>query len=135
MIAAGHYDWKNDDITAKRFPIVGVGTVELEAKLFHLNRDISSDAAERFIKADDKANPWESAKIEHLLSFGEKFPDEQRKYPIVALGSVAEVGGYRYVSNLFKDDSKRRLDLIWRGLGWGASCRFLAVRKVSGPQT
>ena len=33
MIAAGRYDWKNSDLTAKRFPIKGKGIVEFEAML------------------------------------------------------------------------------------------------------
>src|ERR1700677_339132 len=36
MIAAGHYDWTNDNITVNRFPITGAGTVSVEARLFHL---------------------------------------------------------------------------------------------------
>ena len=132
MIAAGRYDWKNDDITAKRFPITGVDQVEFEGKLFHFNRDISSDDAERQIKADDPANPWDPSKIEHLLSFGEKFPEEQRKYPIVGLGSVAEVSGDHRVPCLVGSDSERGINLRWRVGDWGARCRFLAVRLPAG---
>ncbi|MEK7185267.1 MAG: hypothetical protein AAB726_01465 [Patescibacteria group bacterium] len=129
MIAAGHYDWKNDDITAKRFPISGKGIVEFEAKLVYPNRDISSDDAEAMIKALDPTNPWESGKIEHLLSFAAKFPEEQRKYPIVGLGSVAEVLGYRVVPYLHRRASERSLYLSWMDGDWDAFCRFLAVRK------
>jgi hypothetical protein len=138
MIVAGRYDWKNNDITAKRFQITGVGQLEFEGKLFRFNRDISSDNAERLIKADDPVNPWNLGKIEHLLSFGEKFPEEQRKYPIVGLGSVAEVRGCRRVPylrrldskrDLHRLDSKRDLGLGWRDDDWGALSRFLAVRK------
>jgi hypothetical protein len=54
MIAAGRCDWVNDDITPKRFPIVGTGVVELETKVFHFNRYISSGDAVAAIVADDK---------------------------------------------------------------------------------
>ncbi|MDO8510509.1 MAG: hypothetical protein Q7S15_02705 [bacterium] len=130
MVKAGKYDWVNDDITAKRFPIEGKGTVELEAKLFHFNRDIpSSEEGVRLITEDDREHPWEPAKIEHLLAFGEKYPEEQCKYPIIALGSVGEVGGYRCVPVLYRDGVGRGLSLhYWDGL-WSASYRFLAVRK------
>jgi len=129
MILAGNYDWKNDDITAKRFPIVGTGRVEFEDTLFHFDRDISLEDAIKEIVSADKANPWQPAKIENTLAYGAKNPEEQRRYPIVGLGSVAEVDGFRFVPDLDRDDSRRRLDLDWFGLGWDADYRFLAVRK------
>ncbi len=131
MIAAGSYDWWNDDITAKRFPIKGNGVVEFEGRYFYFNRDISSENATKEIEAADPKNPWSAAKIEHVLSHGKTFPEEQRKFPIIGLGSVAGVHGRRYVPVLFEDDSKRGLHLIWFGRGWGPVYRFLAVRKVS----
>ncbi|MCX6786409.1 MAG: hypothetical protein NTU85_01140 [Candidatus Kaiserbacteria bacterium] len=131
MIAAGRYDWTNDDITAKRFPITGEGLVEFEARYFHFDRNISSEDAVKKIEQTDKENPWMSAKIEHLLAFGEKFPEEQRKFPIVALGSVAGVRGDRGVPCLGRDGSRRGLGLHWWSNDWGSGCRFLAVRKVS----
>lgn len=129
MIAAGHYDWKNGDITAKRFPIEGQGKVEFESCYFHFNRDISSKKA---IEAMKNAG-WEPAKIEHLLCFGENYPDEQRKFPIVALGLVAVVDGWRDMPYLClgRSGSGRDLDLGWFGGDWFASYRFLAVRRVS----
>ena len=135
MIAAGNYDWTNSDITAKRFPVVGSGVEQLAAKIFHFDRNTSSQDNVDAIKAADPVNPWEPGKIEHLLSFGEKYPEEQRKYPIVALGSVAEVGGVRNVPYLSVFDRKRYLSLIWWDDGWFGSCRFLAVRtvKITGP--
>lgn len=131
MIAAGHYDWKNDDITAKRFPIKGEGVVAYEARYFNFDHNISSEDAKKEIESADTANPWSAAKIEHILSFGAKYPEEQRKYPIPGLGSVAKVYGYRRVPCLRRSGSKRGLGLRWWIGGWGSVCRFLAVRKVS----
>lgn len=131
MIAAGQYDWKNSDITAKRFPITGKGVVEFEARYFHFNRDISSENAIKEIEAADTKNPWSAAKIEHVLSHGKTFPEEQRKFPIIGLGSVAKVFGDRRVPVLRSDGSQRNLDLRWFGGGWPPIYRFLAVRKVS----
>jgi hypothetical protein len=131
MIVAGNYDWKNDELTAKRFPIVGEGVVEYEFRYFHFNRNVSSETAVDLIKKEDSENPWEPAKTEHLLAFGEKFPEEQRKFPIVALGSVGEVRGIRCVPVLNEGGSGRDLYLDWWGGVWDGRCRFLAVRKVS----
>lgn len=129
MIAVGNYDWKNDDLTDKRFPIKGDGVQEFEACLIHPNRSISSEDCIQLIKDTDKTNPWEPAQTEHLLAFGAKYPEEQRKFPIIALGSVGEVDGNRGVPCLDEDGSKRGLHLPWFGGGWRARCRFLAVRK------
>jgi hypothetical protein len=40
MIAAGHYDWVNSDITEKRFPMPKDFVLGAEPKVFHFNRDI-----------------------------------------------------------------------------------------------
>ena len=130
MIAEGNYDWKNSDITAKRFPVVGNGIEQFEAKLFHFDRNTVSQDNVDAIKADDPANPWEPGKIEHLLAFGAKYPEEQRKYSVIALGSVARVGGGRDVPCLRRLGAGRDLDLFWLGYGWNGYCRFLAVRKL-----
>jgi hypothetical protein len=131
MIDDGHYDWKNADITPKRFPITGKGIVEYEGCLVHFNRDTESAANIKAIESADTANPWSAGKIEHLLAFGAKFPEEQRKYPIIGLGSVAKVSGNRNVPGLWGSRSKRNLYLPWFVDGWNVHCRFLAVRKVS----
>ena len=124
MIDAGRYDYANNDITTKRFPIKGEGKVEFEGRYFHFNRTTSSKNA---IAAMKEAG-WEPANIEHLLVLGEKYPDEQRKFPIIGLGSVAKVYGNRSVPVLNKDDSERHLYLPWFDRDWSGPCRFLAVR-------
>ncbi len=129
MIAVGNYDWTNDHITSKWFTIVGKGKVEFEDTIFHFDRDISSEDVVKEILAADIKNPWEPGKIENILAYGAKNPEEQRKFPIVGLGSVGEVGGSRDVPYLGRDDSGRRLGLDWWDGGWYARCRFLGVRK------
>lgn len=135
MIAAGKYDWKNDDITAKRFPLIAKesngGIVEVEACLFHFNRVIESKYAIKAIEAADKDNPWTAGQIEHVLAFGAFFPEEQRKFPVIGLGSVAGILGGRSVPGLWEGGTGRGLGLDWWGGGWRDGCRFLAVRKVS----
>ncbi|MEK7613242.1 MAG: hypothetical protein AAB449_03820 [Patescibacteria group bacterium] len=127
MIAAGNYDWKSDDITAEKFLVVVNGVEQFEARIFHFDSTMPSGVAVEAIKAAG----FEPGKIEHLLSFGEKYPEEQRKYPIIALGSVAEVNGNRYVSYLCRFDARRSLDIRWWGFDWSGRYRFLAVRKLS----
>ncbi len=125
MIAAGSYDWTNSDITAKRFLLSGTGKVAFEPKIFHFDRDISSENAIKEMEKDG----FRPAKIEELLAYGAILPDEQRKHPIIALGSVAEIGGFRFVPCLGSFGSERDLDLYWWSGGWLGRYRFLGVRK------
>jgi hypothetical protein len=134
MIKAGNYDWKNDDLNTKNFPVKGEGIQWFEFDLVDPKQDISSEDALKLLEKDsDPANPWMPAQTEHLLALGAAFPDLQRKNPLVALGSVAEVSGDRRVPYLDGYGSGRDLRLRWFERGWGSSCRFLRFRKVSAP--
>jgi hypothetical protein len=133
MIVTSQFDWKHVDITAKLFPVVGNGFENFEWKLFHFDRTMSSESAVDAIKVDG----WEPAKFECLLSFGEKYPEEQRKYPIAALGSVAVVGprvpyldGSDAESGAMRG-AERGISLRWWKDDWEDIFRFLAVRKLS----
>jgi hypothetical protein len=131
MTTAGHYDWTNGDITVQRYPMEGASTVQVDAKLFQFDRNISSENVVEAIKTADPENPWVPAAIEHLLAFGASGPDEQRRYAIVALGSVAEIHGERFVPYLDVDDRSRLLNLYWWDDVWNGVVRFLAVRGLS----
>lgn len=130
MIAAGCYGWKNGDITAKHFPIKGNGTVTLETNLFDFSQTISSEAAVDAIAKADPRNPWRVAMIEHELAYGATYPEEQQKFPIIALGSSCRMGGDRFVPCLRRGVSERDLDLCCWDDDWNAVCRFLVVRPV-----
>jgi hypothetical protein len=128
MIAAGKYDRTNEYITAEKFPVQGLGSMQFEARLFHFDRSTSSEKAIDLIACNAS---WEPAKLEHLLAYGAAYPEDQRQYSIIALGSVAEVRGLRHVPCLFQGGAERDLELGWWGGGWRGYCRFLAVRKQS----
>lgn len=124
MIAAGYYDWVNPDIE-KNFSVQGSGRVELGAELIHLNRNVSSDEA---LKELDRLG-YRAATAEELLAFGAAYPEKQREFPIVALGTVRRVYGGRRVLFLWGGGLGRDLGLDWFGRGWNVYCRFPAVRK------
>jgi hypothetical protein len=126
MIVAGKYDYANEYITATNFPIQGEGEVNTEVVLVHFNRDISSEAA----VTELAQMGLEPAKLEHLLAFGSKFPEIQREFPIVALGSSwVDSRGGRRVPCLGRWYAERRLFLYcWDG-EWPGRYRFAAVRK------
>ncbi|MDP1625399.1 MAG: hypothetical protein Q8L64_06630 [bacterium] len=124
MIALGHYDWVNSDINEKNFGLEALVLGE-GAELFHFDHNIFSEDA--IAKMAEKG--FKPGTLGDLLVYGAKNPEEQKKYPIVALGSVASVGGERYVACLDWNDSERGLRLRWFDDDWRGDCRFLAVRK------
>lgn len=125
MISAGKYDGVNSDINDKNFPTEKHGHEEVETRLIHFDRNISTENA---IKELDKMD-LRPANLAELLAFGAKYPDEQRKFPIVALGSVWRGMDDRFVAYLWGYSGTRGLDLDWFSYDWHALSRFLAVRK------
>ena len=121
----------NPDYKGKRFdPIERCKAVskenrEVAFEYVHMDRDASTDE----VLAEMDRKGLRPALYEELLGFAEKYPDEQRKFPIVALGSEADVRGDRHVAFLWSGDDGRSLGLSWVGLGWYDRYRFLAVRK------
>lgn len=125
MIAAGLYDWKNDNINAKNFPVDGKGTSAVNVELIHFNRTIESNEA---LNELDKMG-YRPATLPELLAFGAKYPDKQREFPIIALGSVWRRLDFRCVACLVCGGGRRGLRLRWLLNGWRADDRFAAVRK------
>jgi hypothetical protein len=126
LVRFGKYDWANSDITSKHFSTKRTGKVGINVKLIHFNRVISSYEALR--EMDNLG--YRPAEACELLAFGAKYPDVQREFPIIALGSVWQrLDGARYVLYLFRDDAERYAYLAWFGSGWGDRCRFAAVHK------
>ena len=126
MITAGNYDYRNDNITTENFPVTGNGTVECEVILVHFDRSIKSEAAITEMEQLD----LRPATLTELLAFGETYPEIQREFPIICLGSSwVDSDGYRNVPYLDRWRAGGRLDLGWFGGGWRRDCRFAAVRK------
>ncbi|MCC6639241.1 hypothetical protein IT409_01635 [Candidatus Falkowbacteria bacterium] len=123
MIALGRYDWCNHEITSKRFPIVGDGIQEINFHLINFGRSITTEEARRELARQDLM----PAKIEHLLAFAAKFPDEQKQFPIISLNSFSLIrGGCRYVS-LGYTGNQRELNLDLDDDCWRDYYRFLVI--------
>lgn len=122
MIKAGNYGYVNEDITPKNFPITGKGKVDLEVVL------VSFNIKESALKELDELG-LRAATLPELLAFGEMHSEVQRAFPIIALGSIANVGGNRHVPSLDGWGGERELRLSWFGSRWFGHCRFAAVRK------
>jgi hypothetical protein len=126
MIKAGNYNWVNSDITAEHFPMKGEGKQEKEVFLFHFGKDMTSEQ----VIVEMEKRGYRPAKIEDLSALGVAYPELQKQFPIVALGSVWQGPlGYRHVPFLVWYGAKRDLYLCWFGYDWYECCRFLALRK------
>jgi hypothetical protein len=114
MILAGFYGRYPDDIDDDHFPIQGDGRQKKEVILVNRARLSLSPA-----------------KIEHLLSFGVTYPEVQREFPIIALGSFFDISnGFRVCPCLRYIDGQRRLCLVsfsTSGGSWDKRCRFISL--------
>ena len=128
-IIAGNYDWTNSNVGEKRFPHDPMTIGEWEFDLFHPNRNISSENAKKEAEVDG----WVVAKWEHLFAYGKAFPEKQKKFPIIALGSVyCGRGDHRVLAlGFWLGRSKRQVVLRHWDNVWLPRSHFLRVRKVS----
>lgn len=126
MVEAGKYDYANSNINSGNFPVGEIQSQEEEVYLVHFDRSIGS---EEVIRELDKMG-LEPADIVQLLAIGEQYPELQRQFPIIALGSVwTRPGGSRYVPELWGGAAYRELGLGWFEGDWNPYYRFAAVRK------
>jgi hypothetical protein len=124
LLKAGKYNWQNDDITDKNFLSTETGEREIDYVLFHFKKTMSSEGAIAEM-AKENCRP---ATMKEMLNFGIKHPGVQREFPVVALGSVAMLGGGRRVGILGRYGSERDASLRCFGFDWSDGFRFLAVR-------
>ena len=125
-IKAGNYDLKNNDITSDNFPSREVGTRESQIKLFHFGKIMGTDEV---LGGIDRQG-YRPIILKELLALGEKYPNLQRKFPIIGLGSVWRNSNGPYCCPCLDGDGlERDLSLYWIGSRWDVICRFAAVRK------
>ena len=127
MIHLGHYDWVNPDINYQNFPVnPSRPGGELEIYLVHFKESVESgDVIQEIDKTDLRL-----AELPELLAIGAQHQDEQRKYPIVCLGSVwKNQNGIWRVPCLVSPCGDRRLRTRWYEGKCSGYSRFVAVRK------
>jgi hypothetical protein len=136
MIAAGDYDWISSDVTGVQFTIAGRGLVKAEMLIFLADDRADSAEVVKRIRRYYTNNPWEPARIEHLLAYGAMLPEKQRTgFTIVALGSAGWLRGRAIVPCLCRTGKFRDLNYDWMDNGgWWESRRrsprgYLAVRR------
>lgn len=133
MLAAGEYDDDciDPDITEKNFPVNPALFTTEGSKLFQLPKDM--DIFEINDWLDTQADQaYQLDGIEKLLAFGAENPEEQRKGPILGLGSSFEgPRGLRYFPYLDGSVSVRDVSLNCHDPAgeWGKHWRVLASPK------
>jgi hypothetical protein len=120
--------------------MTGEGIVKFEFKLFRFGQSVPSSLIEKAIREDNRTNPWEPARIEHLLTFGARYPRQELRYPIVALGSIIKdptwvsANGGKKNAPYLQEVKGNYYSLNMRSLAgprWSNEWRFMAVRKTS----
>ncbi len=124
-IKVGKYYWKDENITEKNFPTSKELFGIKDMVLFHFNENISSENASK--KMDEAG--YRPATLMELLTIGEKYPEIQCEFSLIALGSSAKIDDVLCVPNLLGVSIGTYLRLCdWYDV-WLPSFRFLAVRK------
>ena len=125
-IGAGEYQAVNAHITARNFPWTRRGTADLEVVLFRFEHRMSSEQVLRALEEEG----LRAAELPELLAFGATYPNVQRKFSVVSLGSVwHDRKGSRNVPCLYSASEGRYLDLHWWDDGWYSYSRFAAIPK------
>jgi hypothetical protein len=127
-IGVGKYDWVNADISVRRFPMQLEEDANVDAmSLVRFSKGvITSELAMQRMKQSG----LRPVTLRGLLAFGEKNPEDQRKYPILALGSRSMFAeGYFKVPYLDMKNGLRELGLDWdfARREWHNEYRFLAI--------
>ncbi len=129
MIKAGNYHRSHHDITEKNFPLdAGLlgKKVTVPAKLFHFNKIIKS----KNVISKMKKKLYRPATLPELLTLVKLRDESEKRFPIVALGSIwNRSDNNRFVPVLYPDGMWWELRLSWFGLVWNDCYRFLAVCK------
>jgi hypothetical protein len=126
MVEAGKYDWANDDVNSKNFPMRPRPAGKRVIELIEFDHDVSSEEA----LEEARKQGLEQPDYEDALDFGEQFPEIQRKRPIVFLHKPwQDPDGNLRVLVLSGDSSLRELRLAWFDHGWDRRCVFAFVRK------
>ncbi len=126
LVIHGKYDWGSDEISMNNFPTTKHGEVAEVLELVHFNAVLTSDEVSKEL---DKMG-LRPAELYELLTLGKEYPNVQRQFPVLALGSVwHDRGSSRFVPYLTKKGIKRLLNLSYLDVQWGKRCRFAAIRK------
>ncbi len=125
-IKLGNYDWVEKFITQNNFPNKKKGKGELIVDIIHLNCWVFT---EEVLKELDRIR-YRPVDFMELLAFSAKYPDVQREFTVVALGSVYRLpSGYYSSPTLHNRPGHEDRWLCSSSDPWYPESRFAAVRK------
>jgi hypothetical protein len=125
-IDAGNYQGVHRSITQQNFPSRRHGQAQVEILLVRYEQRMESESVLRELDREG----LRAAELPELLAFGAAYPDVQRRFSVVGLGSVwKDRKGYRNVPCLYEASEGRYLDLHWWDDGWYSYSRFAVIRK------
>ncbi len=108
MLQAGGYNYTNENITDAHFPHLREGVEAVTIDLVKFDRAGTTAERERQLAAFG-----DLAEMDDMLATGVQHPDEQRKYPIVFLGSAWVHPSGRDVGYLSGGADDRYCSLSW----------------------
>lgn len=126
-VKLGHYGSVDGNIYEKNFPNNRSGKPFISIELLSFNRKISVDDVSKEI---DKMG-YRPADLRELLALGERYPNIQTEFPIVALGSVSKhsLAEKCYVPGLSSCGRRTLVLYFLEGGHWEEIYRFAVVRK------
>jgi len=124
----GMFTWLYPGIISEHFPKpVGGVKKEREIVLFHFNI-MNGFSSEEVISLMNRMG-YKPATVWDLIALAVREPNLQKKYPIVALGSVCQFEGFRRVACLDNVTEGRILGLKQFDNTWNVLNRFIAVHQ------
>jgi len=130
MFDACHFKSSEPIVREKNFPLLAVLNPRLEiitVKLFNFNRSFHAEDAIFMMKK----NGYRPATIAELFAFSCAYPGLQRRFPIIALGSVMkDKKGNRCSPFVVGSRRNSQIGVFYDGSGCYPFCRFLAVREA-----
>ena len=143
MIKVGHYDHIESEvisiITSKQyFPVTKREIGEKEIYLVHF--DLSEPplghriSTEKVLRELDKKG-FRPAELPELLALGVQYPDLQRKFDIIALGTICSIPtglgfNFRYGFSLWSNYDEQRFSVTNLSNDWISSDYFAAASKI-----
>lgn len=119
------YDTLASPIVLRQITTKELGARDIMVDIFQQS-SFSSPAGILWSFAAHLRRPLEAVE---LLSFSEQHPDVQLVMPIVAFGSIIELGAVHYVLGLTSWEGKRALRLFPYETSWPTEYGFAATRK------
>ncbi len=124
MIQAGRYDQVHTDITSKNFPADTL-TSYPTLTFIYFSWSVSTDE----VTKEMSRLRYRPATLVELLALGVNYPDLQKNFKIVALGSSWTTRASHFSPYLWQEAGQRILKLDYADLNWEVGVRFLAVHK------